>query len=799
MATDNRTRSLLISLQEKDLKRAAAIPPLATVWARRAKTKYDDLVHGTDRSVRAVKISLLRDPGAFADDLLNFWHGVIKTEIELTADAPDIDPLSYGARRAAHDFGGPLARTFLAALAASDLDVAAEASARYDELVLLADSPLPNPDLFCDCDVEEHTHRPDVVELQATAKALREQGEDLARRLRDAADLIADGRPASALELDADEWSAAVRLLLDTAAEFDQPNCLTNLEDRLREIAEEAEQRTEAAVNALKTIEMLNSQGLEVMVPEALTRLGFAKEDEVRRIAAAPDVKHPIAGGPETPDIVKVEHIPADETQPAEADGADEPPQEAPVLTSDLPATDDSDDPPHLPEQQSIGVPRPHESLQTPHTILTGLTDEGNQSAQTVHGSDISVVVPKEDNADAEDEPVSSSAAISTSPDAGDPALSRAAADEPTLNQAQLPDFPWDEGRPPLIGELILQNRYALAYHVAVASGESGTRQQLLKLACAAALCPAAALEMGLSQLIPAEAEIDHLDTNEVRVLLAAALRAGLVLGYAPLGLSSLVERAELAGTGFYELAGVLAALTQRGYRRDAENVAHGDEDLAGRWTELGAEASALLEGLGRKNTTYQRSSKVLHHLVRAAEPVGYALATAAALVERGVDGASDAQWATLEGTTEQLLDNNGCERLVNDADRQVSSAQQRKEPITGRAKTQLRDSLGQAGELLNRLLVIRRAILATEDLVSISSVHDLTRALADAPNEHSARSVGEAALVSLLTWLRSEPGEPRAASVETALDRGLVGLFDLPRDEDDVPLASQRRPRWRR
>lgn len=55
-------------------------------------------------------------------------------------------------------------------------------------------------------------------------------------------------------------------------------------------------------------------------------------------------------------------------------------------------------------------------------------------------------------------------------------------------------------------------------------------------------------------------------------MLLASALRAGLVLGYSPVGLPSLIDRAELGSNGCRAVIEAAAEAVKRGYRRDARN-----------------------------------------------------------------------------------------------------------------------------------------------------------------------------------------------------------------------------------
>ena len=93
---------------------------------------------------------------------------------------------------------------------------------------------------------------------------------------------------------------------------------------------------------------------------------------------------------------------------------------------------------------------------------------------------------------------------------------------------------------------------------------------------------------------------------------------------------------------------------------------------------------------------------------------------------------------------------------------------------------------------MLSRLLNVRRAILSAGDLKDIGAAEDVERALAQAPAAPTAHSVGDAALISFVQWLRGEAPEPAARSVQDVLAASLLELFELPRDADGRPA---RRP----
>ena len=798
MSIDSRTRSLLLGLSDADLIRVAGVRGLGHAWSQEARTGHDDFARGAPRALRAVKAAIMRDAVPFAELLAQFWEREVEPAIEALdekdadGDATNLDAAAFAAKMAARKLGEPVARAFLSAVACGDLAVAREVSERFDELVdtlgdVSAETPTDDAGdaLSATADVpgETPTHdasQPaDPAELLATAMDLRTQGIELATRLRAAADALSEGRPAEPLTLRADNWSAAVQAHLQAAKHYCEASDLAELQNRLSAIADDMSKRSESARSALQTIELLVSQDLDDMVAELLERVGFSSVEEVRRFAVPTETYSAADQG-------------SDELETLQPDLASDN-ADASVRDSDLGGDSDApeEDQPPVGLESSAGErdsaqavtttpPRPHVPASTTGPADAELVDLRDESEHDVSPHEASETI---------NSPVAAPPVGKLPQSASLPADILADLDEASaLDEGRLPDFPWDEGTPPLIARLILQDRHALAYHVAVAAGETKMREALLKLACAAAHCTPDALKVSLSQLIPSEPEIDHLDTNEVRLLLASALRIGLTLGYAPLGLTSLVDRADLGGTSLAGLTRLVAGLAQRGYRRGSEGQQPSEEDLATRWTEGGAEASALAEALSRKHTRYQRSSRVLHHIARDTEPVGHALVTAAKLTQRGVNGASDDQWTDIERVAQQLVNQSDRQRLINEVDHQLSSSQQRRSPITAGALAQLHDNLSQAGTVLRDLLAVRRAIVVADDPGSIASVHDLNRELAEAPSDPPAQTVGDAALSKLLTWLRSETAAPQAASVEAALNECLAALYEVPRDEEGLP-----------
>ncbi len=354
-------------------------------------------------------------------------------------------------------------------------------------------------------------------------------------------------------------------------------------------------------------------------------------------------------------------------------------------------------------------------------------------------------------------------------------------------------DFPWDLGQPPVLATLLSGRSYALAVCVAEAAGESPVRQRLLRLLCAAFSCAPTALELQLPELSPAEAEVEQLRADECRVLLAAALRAGLVLGYSPVGLPSLIERAELGGNGSRAVVDAAAEAVKRGYRRDPEAEVRQDRDLPREWAAFRDQALKLRESLVHSKANLQRASQVLHYIVREHQPVGAALITIAELSAEGVGAAAveahPGKWARLEDLATELSAADSRARIITEADQAVSTRPQLRRAIVGGAWTKLDASLREVAELVTNVLAVRSAIRLSSRPTDLETAAELFRALELVPEDAEVTSVGAAALRQLTGWLRSAVPVAQAASVEDLIRVELEPLYEIPRDHRGFPV----------
>ncbi|WP_142239436.1 MULTISPECIES: ATP-binding protein [Mycobacteriaceae] len=811
MGAENRVRAALNALTRDDIALVAAVPGLGKKWAGFAKVRQADLEKGLPRAVIGVRTAIMKNPQPFAQTLAQLWENAIVDAIKSPSSAFDYDgeydDLSAGAWASAHAIGSSGAKAFLCALAESQSAVAGDVARRLDELLALTDDP---PRTMMDLDQEIDSIEPtiadhslsdddeadsggadesvgctangpsadmtDLKRLMAQVDSLMAAGLVLAEQLRAAADLVERGNVTEPVTTDS--WSESVRSLLAEAVPIAQSADLAALREQLvlveADLVERETKQYNDAVDALQIIEMLKGQGRDEMVDAILDRFGFSSIAEVESIAQG-ESRAEESMPPASPMIGEPTDA-VDEAKPAEHQAAQKNPidSSAPRNIVGDPSTQESETCLSVAKMDSGREATITEPQQAEPTEQFPSTDDVAEKGR----------IPRVDVKWQEDCAGAHTAGHCT--DTG----AEVGKDTSTVNNLSAPfdEFPWDAGDPPLIGQLLLDGREALAYQLAVATGETAARRRLLELSCAAAGCARDALELALSELLPSEAEIKQFDANENRLLLAAALRAGLRLGYAPLGLQSLLDAADLAPTGMLDIMTATATAVQRGNQRWRAASATDSDELTTRWAEFAEEATQQLDTLRRRVLKLQRGSKVIHQLAKEGQPLGQALTRVADLTSQGVSGASSVDWPNIEQFAADLRDHGKRVRLINDADAEVSSSQQLRRSITAGVERQLHDCLTTAGDLLSRVCAVRRAILSAGDLKDIASAEDLDRALGGMPHGLAAHTVGDAALIALVDWLRDYDVDPVGASVASVTDAALLELFELPRDEEGRP-----------
>lgn len=727
-----------------------AVPELAQSWATVAGTDAGLLGEGDPRALAALHAAATGYGSTLLSELARAGLSRILATLD-TAEADCDEPEGPGefAAVAGKVFGAAAGRLFLVAVAAGDDAFAAEVASRLAELQDVAVSNAASGEAAAaDAGCAESSGAHGEPALRALAERTAEllaQGTALAGMLRAAADDAAAGRPVAGTGEDLAEWSAAViRHLADTAA-VAQADDLITLSRRLDELVAraqaEAEEREHRRQEALRGARVLHEQGLDALIPGMLQAAGFGTLEDWRTAIGV---------------------MPTDSAEIAPAEV-----ETTPVGAAPEPEEEPEPAPEPVPEPQ----PEPHSEPepQQLQSLTTLVMPSGNADAP-----DVALPV--------EEVPAPGEA----------PAPEEAAA---TVSEASVADevlSSWD-GTPSLIASLVRDGREACAICVAEAADEAPMRRRLLKFFCGAFSCSPAVLERQLPELSPLDAEVEEMDADECRLLLATVLRVGLSVGYSTVGLPSLIDKAELGQGGIRALADAAAEVIQRGFRRDTGNSIMQQAGLGKDWSAFGGRAQELQDGLAHSTVVFRRASNVLHHLVRKDQPVGLALALVSELAALGMDTAiAEAhgdEWSHIEKMAADLGNGTARDRLITGADRAVSTGTQLRKRIVGGALTRLDAALCEVGSLLAGFLAIRTAIRQVSTQADLRSADALVHALDKLTEDGELSSVGDAALHRLTDWLRAGAPSASAESVSVLVRAELEPLYEIPRDTSGSPL----------
>ncbi|HLS79412.1 MAG TPA: hypothetical protein VK083_21745 [Nocardia sp.] len=347
-------------------------------------------------------------------------------------------------------------------------------------------------------------------------------------------------------------------------------------------------------------------------------------------------------------------------------------------------------------------------------------------------------------------------------------------------------NYPWDAGSPPHIASLLTARADAAAVLLAEAANETAQRKQILRFFCAAFTCSPTYLSLELSRVVPTDAAVAELQTDEARVLLAGAVRSGLSLGFFPVSIPTLVERSALEPQ-IKEIIEFAREAGVRGLRLG--NDAGAAAGTAADWEAIGREASTLLDTLSKKVIKFELATKVLHHLTRPGQLIGAALTTVRQLSDGGIEAvdADDERWREVFEAAELLRDRDGRERVIDDTTQELVDARRKK--IIAGARRSLEHNLAEVGDLLVRFVELRDSVRGSRAHHASSADQLITLAESYRPSIEP-NTVGEAALLRLLNWMAA-PGadQPRGVSLATVLNEGLEPLFELERDEANEPV----------
>jgi hypothetical protein len=748
----NAGRKQLASLTDEDLMGLVSkLPGLVTSWAKAAGTDAHWLEHGRQRALDTLRVAMTRKNDQFLSSLTRIGFDYLMASLD-GRQAPDesADRPSELAAAAGNEFGAAAGCIFLAGVAAGGDPLSAEIAARLAELHDVAvessrrasepglatrTSAVPSPP----ADPGAAGSTSTSALLQRTQE-LHRLGTELAEALRAAAAEVESGSPAANVGDDLHAWSAAVTDHLAVAAHIILADDLVTLSQGLADILSRVLHEDQERRDALRGAKLLREQGLDHLVQGMLQAAGYDSLESLQSIVDAADVgtseaEQALDGHQAAP--ASATAIPTPETEPTgpPSDGPSLPEAEANSVAPDFVVPEPVVPEPVVPEPV---VPEPAAELR---------------------------------------------AGIRSQPE---PAGRTSLADDEALH------FPWDAGTPPLLASLICEGREALAVCVAEATDETMLRQRLLRFFCAAYACAPAALELQLPDLTPTEAEFEQLGADECRVLVAAALRAGLALGYSPVGLPALLDRAELGHEGSRAIIDAATEAVRRGYRHKAGAALQRHADLPRRWAAFEAEASKLRDSLARRKLNLQRASSVLHHIARKDQPVGRALVIVAEFAGQDVSlatsGTEQAKWSHLEQLASDLASPSKRARIIEQADRAVSTGPQLRKPIIAGPRTKLEDLLRDVAALLARFIALGSAIRLSARAADLAAANELFRAIELRPGSTEVRSVGDAALQRLVDWLGADIPAEGAASIDDLLRATLEPLYEIPRDHAGVP-----------
>jgi hypothetical protein len=786
---DRSGRLQLASLTDEEIVNLfRSVPGVAAAWAKLVDTGIECLITGQRPALVALRAAMATRNDQLVASLARTGLESILAALDSAECDQDVGegPVELAAA-AGRAFGSAGAKLFLSAAAAGSDRLAGEVAGRLAELQGIAAENCPyratKRSRNGDAEMSDHSETapsplrptsgvadiPALSALLARTKELQEAGIGMAGALRRAADDVESGRPAGNVGRRIDEWSTSVEEHLSDAAGIIDASDLDLLSQGLSGLIDQAREHDQKLRDALRGVRLLQEQGLDALVPGILSTAGFDSVDQLQAAAAVlGDAAPPYAAADLEPHAV--EEPPALEELPA----AEEPSAlEEPAAVEELSA-------PETP----LSVEEPPVAVEEPPAPETPPAAESHEEIALEDDLTTEASSPAGESGESAD-------AVGTASDHTPVRDIVPVADESLAVLHDL-DFPWDLGAPPLLATLVSEQKFALAVCVAEAAGESAVKQRLLRLLCAAFSCAPTALELQLLELSPAEAEVEKMKADECRVLLAAALRAGLVLGYSPVGLPPLIERAELGGNGCRAAIEAAAEAVKRGYRRDTEATVLQTRDLPREWAAFKAEALRLGESLAHSKVNLQRASQVLHYIVRKDQPVGAALITIAELSAEGVAAAAveahARKWALLEELATDLSGADARARIITEADQAVSTKPQLRKAIVGGAWTKLDASLREVAELITNVLAVRSAIRLSSRPTDLETASELFRALELEHEAAEVTSVGDAALRQLTSWLRSTVPAADAVSIDDLIRTELEPLYEIPRDKDGFP-----------
>jgi hypothetical protein len=376
----------------------------------------------------------------------------------------------------------------------------------------------------------------------------------------------------------------------------------------------------------------------------------------------------------------------------------------------------------------------------------------------------------------------------SAAPDSQPAHAPQASAGSADSREEPAADSPWIEPESAQITYLLISDRDAIAVLLAEHEFSDTPRTRALRLFAEVFNTQIDYLQARLPDLVLDSDDLHALSHDELRLVLVAGARMALELGFSPVGsLEPLRERAGLEDHPAGDLLAAIVPLAQRGFQLPIGSETVNIITLPSEWKDIVARSDQFLEQLPTKSVRYQRASKVLHHLASDSESLGTALRAVHDLGGKYQSGQRlpAAEWTLVEQRARELRTPAQRTRLINAADLAVSSAQQRRQAITGPALQALHSNLAAVGQLFDDSLALRTRTESAEHTRDPRDAGQLMAALGDlAP--FPIDTPGDAALSRLVDWLRNSRPTLATRSLDQSLEDALRPIFELPRDIDD-------------
>ncbi|MET8288376.1 ATP-binding protein [Streptomyces sp. NPDC005132] len=393
------------------------------------------------------------------------------------------------------------------------------------------------------------------------------------------------------------------------------------------------------------------------------------------------------------------------------------------------------------------------------------------------------------------------------------PVVAEAAAEAETPQEAEVSEqtcLPWHApaagdsacATASLVERLVGAGRFQEAYWMTVGSGEPVHRAECLAFADAAFAC--ATPEDATPVMTRFAPDLERVQSDRSALVLAAvaSVRAGLVVGW-PNDLLLQTDPCSSLSAPWSQLLECAIDVLRRYHRVDPATLHLGD-DAGPTLTRSGIarEAGQLKVELPKRKIGYARATQVQNLLMRAEQPLGFALEA----VHGWASGKADA--SALDEAWQSFRRRDSSERIIEEADAAIRTPKQAKEPIEAKAKRSLLNRIEQVVNLLSRA----RALAAPEVEERSDTVTALSHALARVRGLDALPGVEGAALLCLRRWLEGVDRAPTSRTLgviadddadETSTEAGpgplafagyapgplaLLAAPDLPRTPDGAP-----------